>query len=247
MSLAIIGGTGLVNVAQVLESSETATIETPYGEGHVVKGVVKGKNIIVLPRHGVGHDTPPHKINYRANIWTLKELGVTHTFALAAVGSLRNEIAPGDFVLIDQFIDFTKGRASTFFETGDEDLKHIDMNEPYDPRLRVYLGQAIEQKEIRYHPSGTYICTEGPRFETPAEIKFFQQIGGDVVGMTGVPEVVLANEADISYATLAVASNYAAGITGNRLRHEECIEEMHRWDRVIFDIFVRAGEIGKLL
>ncbi len=247
MSLAIIGGTGLVNMAKVLESSGKKTIKTPYGDGHVVTGKVKGKDVVVLPRHGVGHDTPPHKINYRANIWTLRELGITHMFALAAVGSLKTEIAPGSFVLVDQFIDLTKSRVSTFFETGDEDLKHIDMNEPYDPRLRVYLGQAIEQKEIRYHHTGTYVCTEGPRFETPAEIKFFQQIGGDVVGMTGVPEVVLANEADISYATLAVASNYAAGMTGSRLTHQECIEEMHRWDRVIFDIFIRAGEIGKLL
>lgn len=245
MSFAIIGGTGLAEAAGFLEKSKKETVETPYGKAHIVRGEKAGRSVVFIARHGSRHTIPPHKINYRANIWALKELNISNVFASAAVGSLKTEIKPGDFILVDQFVDFTKGRVGTFFDE-DKEVQYTDMTEPYDARLRTLLAQAAEEKGIRHHHLGVYVCTEGPRFETPAEIAVFKKLGADVVGMTGVPEVVLAKELGISYATLAVATNYAAGITGKRLSFEECVEEMKKWDKTIFDIFLRAAEIGRL-
>lgn len=246
MSFAIIGGTGLGEAADLLIEATKETVETPYGQVEVIQGVNKGRTVFFLDRHRWSHKLAPHKINYRANVWALKELGAAGIFAAAAVGSLKIEIRPGDFTLVDQFIDFTKSRASTFFDGAERELKHVDVTEPYDSQLRRALKQAADEKGVRLHPSGVYVCTEGPRFETPAEIKVFQQFGADVVGMTGVPEVVLANELEIPYATLAVATNYAAGMVGHRLTFEECVQEMQKWNKTIFDIFMRAAEIGRL-
>lgn len=246
MVLAIIGGTGLEKVAGNLEERQNETVTTPYGEVALVRGRLDGGEIIFLPRHGLNHDVPPHAINYRANTQALKDAGVTHILAAAAVGSMKPEISPGDFVLIDQFIDFTKARQSTF--SGDQvPLRHIDMTEPYDGTLRRLLLTAAEQKGVELHKSGTYICTEGPRFETPAEINMFKTFGGDVVGMTGVPEVVLANEAEIPYAALAVVTNYAAGMAGHNLTYGECADEMEKWLATLLDIFIKAAKAGKIL
>jgi 5'-methylthioadenosine phosphorylase len=246
MSYAIIGGTGLAELASLLDETSKDQVETPYGQVEVVKGAKNARQVFFLARHGLAHELAPHVINYRANIWALKELGVSSILAGSAVGSLRTDIKPGDFILIDQFIDFTKGRRSTFFDGIERELKHIDVTEPYDAALRQALKQAAEEKGVRLHSAGTYVCTEGPRFETPAEIQMFAQYGADVVGMTGVPEVVLANELEIAYAALTVATNYAAGLAGHRLTYEECAEEMKKWDRTVFDIFVRAAETGDL-
>lgn len=246
MSLAIIGGTGLAEMATLLKNSKQEAIKTPFGAAQVVLGERGKRTIIFLSRHGLDHTIPPHMINYRANIWALKNMGVNNIFASSAVGSLKRDIKPGDFVLVNQFIDFTKARKGTFFDSTTEKVHHTDMTEPYNARLRTILAQAAEEKAVRLHHSGVYVCTEGPRFETPAEIVAFQKLGGEVVGMTGVPEVVLANELEISYASLAVASNYAAGMAGKRLTFEECLEEMKKWNRVLFDIFLRAADIGRL-
>jgi 5'-methylthioadenosine phosphorylase len=246
MSLAIIGGTGLGELANLLKNSQREDIKTPYGVAPVVVGEWGKRTVIFLSRHGLDHTIPPHKINYHANIWALKDMGVDNIFASSAVGSLKGEIKPGDFVLVDQFIDFTKGRRGTFFDSTTEKVHYTDVTEPYNARLRTLLAQAAGEKAVRLHHSGVYVCTEGPRFETPAEIVAFQKLGGDVVGMTGVPEVVLANELEISYASLAVATNYAAGIAGKRLTFEECLEEMKKWNRVLFDVFMRAADVGRL-
>lgn len=246
MSFAIIGGTGLAELADLLDGTSKQKVKTPYGQTDVIKGMKNGRQVIFLARHGWAHELAPHVINYRANIWALNELGVSSILAGSAVGSLRTDIKHGDFILVDQFIDFTKGRESTFFDGVDRELKHVDMTEPYDARLRQALRKAAEEKGVRLHPDGIYVCTEGPRFETPAEIRVFAQLGADVVGMTGVPEVVLANELEIAYAALTVATNYAAGIAGHRLTYEECVEEMKKWDKTIFDIFVRTAELGEL-
>lgn len=245
MAFAIIGGTGLQAVAQFLEESRTEEIETRYGQTQVVRGQADALDVVFLPRHGIEYSSPPHLINYRANIQALKDLGIDNILAGSAVGSLRPDLKPGDFVVVDQFIDFTRGRAGTFVEAGGE-IKYTDMSEPYDGRLRQYLARAAEDKGVRLHPGGTYICTEGPRFETPAEIAMFQKFDADVVGMTTVPEVVLANEAGMSYATLSVVTNYAAGIAGKRLTFEEVVAEMKKWDKTIFSIFLKAAEIGRL-
>ncbi len=246
MTLAIIGGTGLEKAAGSLDKRQDETVNTPYGEAALVRGRWGGGEIIFLARHGLNHDIPPHLINYRANIRALKDTGVTHILAAAAVGSLKNEISPGDFVLLDDFIDFTKTRAATFSGEG-APLKHTDETEPYDGTLRRLLLTAATEKGVELHRNGTYVCTEGPRFETPAEINMFRNLGADVVGMTGVPEVVLANELEIPYASLAVVTNYAAGMAGHNLTYQECAAEMEKWLATLLDVFLKAAKAGKLL
>ncbi len=246
MTLAIIGGTGLEDAAGQLTDKKQKTVSTPYGETSLIYGSIDKTPIIFLARHGHGHGIAPHLINYRANIWALKDAGATHIMATAAVGSLKRDIRPGDFILIDQFIDFTKNRASTFWEAG-QPVRHTDMTEPYDGTMGRLITAAAEDKGARLHRVGTYVCTEGPRFETAAEINMFINAGASVVGMTGVPEVVLANEVEMPYAALAVATNYAAGLAGHSLTYEECAEEMEKWQATILDIFLKAAKAGDLI
>ena len=185
-----------------------------------------GKTVIFVARHGKDHTIPPHKINYRANIWGLKKLGVTFIISTTAVGSLNENFKPGHFVLTDQFLDFTKNRITTFYEGGDRPVAHLDVTNPYCPELRDILQKVGTEQGLTIHNGGTYVCTEGPRFETPAEIKMFHMLGGDTVGMTNVPEVNLANEAEMAYATISMITNYAAGISESALTHAEVVEMM---------------------
>ncbi len=223
--LAIIGGTGVYD-PRVLSDIREEEVRTPYGDVRLRVGTYKGEEVAFLPRHGAKHSVPPHLINYRANIWALKELGVERVVATTAVGSLNRNMKPGDFVLVDQFIDFTKGRPSTFFNGGEQGVVHTDFTEPYCPEIRGVLRQAAQAAGITLHDGGTYVCTEGPRFETPAEIRMFERLGGDLVGMTNVPEVVLAREIGICYATVSMVTNFAAGISPNILTHDEVLEVM---------------------
>lgn len=225
MEYAIIGGTGVYD-PKLLENVGTREVETPYGTITVQVGTYRGVEIAFLPRHGKGHSIPPHRINYRANIWGLKALGVRRILATAAVGSLRRELEPGHFVIVDQVLDFTKSRACTFFEGGDEGVVHTDMTEPYCPQLRATLIEVGRKLGFAIHPRGTYVCTEGPRFETSAEIRAFALLGGDVVGMTAVPEVVLARELGLCYATMAMVTNLGAGLSKTPLTQEEVVEIM---------------------
>lgn len=225
MEYAIIGGTGVYD-PKLLDDVGSQKVETPYGPIEVQVGTYKGAQVAFLPRHGRGHSIPPHKINYRANIWGLKALGVRRILATNAVGSINLEMKPGDFVIIDQFLDFTKSRALTFFEGGDQGVVHTDVTEPYCPQLRSALIDVGKELGLSLHPKGTYVCCEGPRFETAAEIRAFRILGGDVAGMTGVPEVVLAREAGICYATMAMVTNLGAGISDQPLTHEEVVEIM---------------------
>ncbi len=223
---AIIGGTGVYD-AELLTDPTEHVIHTEYGDALCVVGSHKGRTVAFMPRHGQKHSVPPHEINYRANILALRQLGVREIFATAAVGSLRRSLAPGSLVILDQFLDFTKARPLTFFDGG-QPVTHVDMTEPYCPRLRSALRAAGERLELAAVPDGVYVCTEGPRFETPAEIRMFAQLGGDVVGMTSVPEVVLAREAGICYASVAMVTNYGAGLSGSPLTHQEVLDEMGR-------------------
>lgn len=225
MRIAVIGGTGVYD-PQILNDIRQEHVTTPYGEVDVMVGTYRDKEVAFLARHGTDHSVPPHLVNYRANITALKKLGVRNIIATAAVGSLNKAMKPGDMVFVDQFLDFTKSRAQTFFEGGPDGVVHIDMTEPYCPELRELLFNAAYDLRMRAHLGGTYACTEGPRFETPAEINMIRQLGGDLVGMTGVPEVVLAREAEICYATVTMVTNYAAGLQANRLTHEEVVEMM---------------------
>ncbi|MGQ9512541.1 S-methyl-5'-thioadenosine phosphorylase [Thermodesulfitimonas sp.] len=235
-AIAIIGGTGVYD-PELLEHPTEETVRTAYGDVKITRGFYRGREVIFLPRHGAAHTVPPHLVNYRANIMALKQAGARSILATAAVGSLNPKMRPGQFVFVDQFLDFTKGRKQTFFEGGPEGVVHIDVTEPYCPKLRRILVQVAQSLGLPAHDGGIYVCTEGPRFETPAEIKMFRELGGDLVGMTGVPEVVLAREAAICYAAVAMVTNFAAGIAAYRLSHQEVVEMMK----------VQGGNIRRLL
>ena len=224
--LAVLGGTGVYDPSLLAEVDEER-VATPYGEVTVWRGFLPatGEPVAFLPRHGPSHSVPPHRVNYRANVWALKELGVERVLATAAVGSLTQEIQPGTFVVVDQFLDFTKARPATFYDGG-SGVAHVDVSDPYCPQLRRLLAVAAEELGVPVRAGGTYVCTEGPRFETPAEIQAFARLGGHVVGMTGLPEVVLARELSLCYATVATVTNYAAGISPQPLTHREVLEVM---------------------
>lgn len=223
--LAIIGGSGVYNPS-MLEKVKEIKVETPYGMITPLVGEYQGRDVVFLPRHGAKHTVPPHRINYQANLWGLRSMGVERIISTTAVGSLNPQMKPGDFVIIDQFLDFTKNRRSTFFEGGELGVVHVDYTEPYCPELRRVLLEVGRGMEVNLHDRGVYVCTEGPRFETPAEITMFSRLGGDLVGMTNVPEVVLAREVGICYATVSMVTNFAAGISAGPLSHEEVLEIM---------------------
>lgn len=225
--LAFIGGTGVYDPG-ILQNISSHTLETPYGLASYESGFFGEKEIIFLARHGVHHTIPPHKINYRANIYALKMLDVGAVVSTTAVGSLNPDYKPGDLVLVDQFIDMTKSRIGTFFDGERYGVAHLDMTHPYCPTLRKAILAAGKEAGVTIHPEGTYICTEGPRFETPAEIRAFRLWGADVVGMTNAPECQLAREAEICYATISMVTNFAAGISPTALTHKEVIDCMQQ-------------------
>ncbi len=226
--IGIIGGSGVYSLEDI-ENPQKQKIDTDYGKSpEIITGTVKNRELAFMPRHGKKHTEPPHKINFKANLQALKELGVQRIIATTAVGSLSPEITPGEFVIIDQFLDFTKNRPTTFYNGEDGEVVHIDMTNPYCSELRKTLINTAENLEIPIHPTGTYACTEGPRYETAAEIQMLNQLGGDVVGMTNVPESVLARELEICYSTVSVVTNFGAGIGEGKLTHEEVSEIMKK-------------------
>lgn len=225
---------------KMLKGIKDVTVQNEYGTVNLKSGTCHGKNVFFVARHGGEHSVPPHKVNYRANIRALQDLNVERIVSTSAVGSLNKEMNPRDFVLLDQFIDFTKLREYTFF---DDDVVHTDVTTPYCSQLREIITKAASDLKITLHPEGTYVCTEGPRFETPAEIKMFALLGGDVVGMTNVPEVVLAREAKICYASIATVTNYAAGISPTKITHEEVIEIMDENSEMIKKLISKTIEM----
>ncbi|MDG6997421.1 MAG: S-methyl-5'-thioinosine phosphorylase [Nitrososphaerota archaeon] len=221
----IILGSGLYELYKE-DGSKIVNVTTKYGNTTVteIKGIGPARTFVIL-RHGSNHTTPPHMINYRANIQAAKELGVNYIIATASVGAINPKYSVGEYVLVDQFLDFTKHREFTFFVDPSESFRHTDMTHPYSERVRKALIKAAKTQKIqKFHTRGTYVCTEGPRFETPAEIRMFRRMGGDVVGMTGVPEVVLANEVGIEYGTLSQVTNMAAGLQSKITQSE--VEEI---------------------
>ncbi|MCF6464742.1 S-methyl-5'-thioinosine phosphorylase [Clostridium sp. Cult2] len=213
---AIIGGTGVYDIGE----SHNRLVHTKYGEVELDLINIDGEEIVFLSRHGKNHTTPPHRINYRANMMALKEIGVEYIYATAAVGSCNENYAPGDVVIIKDFLDFTKSRPITFFEGGEEKVKHVDMSNPYCKNLRDKFYLMAKEEGIEIKGEAVYVCTEGPRFETASEINMFKHLGGDVVGMTNVPEVVLAKELGICYATIGIISNWCAGMKGDITIHD---------------------------
>jgi 5'-methylthioadenosine phosphorylase len=223
--IGVIGGSGLYEIGKVF-IKKTKKFSTPFGDpsDSYVIGEFSGIEVVFLPRHGSLHRIPPNKINYRANIWGFKELGVERVISLSAVGGISPEMKPGTIVIPDQIIDMTKGRDSTFYD-GDR-VVHIDFTEPYCPELRKSILEAGRKSGIELKKSGTYVCVNGPRLETKAEIEFFSNIGADVVGMTAMPEASLAREAELCFAGVIVVTNYAAGIKEKRLTTTEVIKVM---------------------
>lgn len=211
--LAIIGGSGL-NHLPILDGAHRQFVRTPYGEPScpMTLGTICGQSMVFLARHGYGHTIRPDCINYRANMYALRALGVTGVVAVGSVGSIDPQLAPGDLVIPDQIIDYTWGRASTFFGTEPDVSMHIDFTHPFSDEIRSQLVGVAELLGFSLHEGGVYACTQGPRLETAAEIKRLAGDGADVVGMTGMPEAVLARELGIPYAQLNVVANYAAGI-----------------------------------
>ncbi len=239
IKLAVIGGSGVYQPAMLDDVAEVA-VDTPYGSIRPMVGRIAGKKVAFLARHGKDHSLLPHQLNYRANLWGLKELGVERIIATTAVGSLREEFAPGSLVLVDQFLDFTKQRPLTFFENGDVLRAHIDVTEPYCSDLRRQLEQAAASLGIAVHSGGCYVCAEGPRYETAAEIRMYRQLGGSVVGMTGVPEVVLARELGICYAGISMVTNWGAGISSSPLAHADVVQIMNENQQKIVNLIIRC-------
>ena len=196
--IGVIGGTGFYKLRGVHRSK---TVETIFGNVTVGTGDIEAKEVVFLPRHGRSHDIPPHAINYEANMTALKQLGVRAVIGVNAVGALKPALRVGDYVIPDQFIDFTKSR-HTVFASG---VRHVDMRQPYCEELRTLLRETLQG--TRCHAHGTYVCVEGPRFETEAELRMFTLLGGDVIGMTGVPEAVMARELAMCYATFSLVTN----------------------------------------
>jgi 5'-methylthioadenosine phosphorylase len=234
VEIAVLGGVGFNSYKEF----ESQPVHTPYGGVTVYLTTIRGKRVAVIPRHaGVNH-IPPHRINYRANIWAVHAIGAERVISTNSVGSMRGHPA-GSFVVLDDFIDFTRNRPSTFYNNR---TVHVDVSEPYCPEIRTALRAALEKKGLSY-TEGIYACTEGPRFETRAEIRMMSQFA-DVVGMTGVPEVILAKELSLCYASLAIVTNQACGMTTQKLTADEVTEVVGKAQDSIFEII--SDTIGRL-
>lgn len=221
----IIAGSGFYNIEGV-KVKETKKISTPYGDPSDVYRICEfsGMEFAFLSRHGTPHHIPPHKINYRANLWGFRELGAERILSVNSVGGINPEMKPGDIVIPDQIIDMTHGRASTFFEA--DEVVHIDFSAPYCSEVSAYIAEAAEKTGKELKAAGTYVATNGPRLESAAEIRFFGHIGGDMVGMTGMPEACLARELEICFSCIAVITNSAAGLSADKLTVTEVLESM---------------------
>jgi len=205
--IGIFGGTGIYD-SGLLEDAKEITLDTPYGKtsDSITVGTFQGRNIVFLPRHGKKHSIPPHMINFRANIWAFKELGVKRIIAPSAVGSLKEEIKPSHFALPSQFLDFTKSREGSFSKDGK--VIHISVANPFCPELQNVVVKTATEQNVTIHKDCTYVCIEGPRFSTKAESKFFRSVGADIIGMTLVPECQLAREAQMCYLSISTVTDY---------------------------------------
>ncbi len=245
--LAIIGGSGLTQLSN-LDVTRRLAVRTPYGEpsGALTFGRIAGEDVVFLARHGYGHTIAPHQVNYRANIWALLEQKVEGVVSVASVGGIRADMRPGAIAVPHQIIDYTSGRKNTFFEGGEQPVTHIDFTEPYSAQLRRRILDAARACGEAVVADGIYAASQGPRLETAAEIDRLERDGADVVGMTGMPEAVLAREAGLDYATIAVVVNSAAGradsLHGIRLEDIEQVlqQSLARVRRIIEQLVLQA-------
>ncbi len=239
-NVAIIGGTGFESLPPEIFAEEVI-VDTQYGIARALSisnNYVEPAKLYFVSRHGASHGLAPHQINYRANTDLLLALGVKYVFATNAVGSLTLEHHPGKLVLFDDFIDMTRSRDRTYFS--DSNWKHIDFTTPYSPILRSAVLQAATESMVEVAPRGTYLCVDGPRFETPAEVRLFGAWGADVVGMTGIPEVVMAKEVGIEYAALGIVTNPGAGLTTEVVSHDQVTDVMASSITIVRELLLRA-------
>ena len=242
--IGIIGGTG-VEDASCFGELETLHVETPFGTALCLKGQLGDNEIYFMARHGLQHSVPPHKINYRANIFALKKLGVTEVLAFTAVGSLNRGLPPGTFVVCSNILDFTKNRINTFFNGENGKVAHVDFAYPYCPGMRDRLIRVLLKLRLRHSKQGTYVVTDGPRYETAAEVKMYACLGGDVAGMTNMPEAVLAREAELCYANCSVVTNMGSGLSLKSLSHEEVTAMMEQLKKQIVSVIKAYVEDNK--
>jgi len=231
MKIAIIGGSGFEN-PDLLKDQKEVQVETPFGatSSSFKTGKIGNTEVVVLSRHGRDHSIPPTQVNNRANIWAIKQLGCSHILATTACGSLREEIKRGDLVILDQFIDFTRLRKVSFFETFEPgQLNHTPMADPFDAELRKKLIVEAKKLNLSFHPSGTVVTIEGPRFSTRAESRMFRMWGADVINMSVAPECILANEIQIPYAAIALSTDYDCWKTDEApVTWEEVLKVFHQ-------------------
>jgi 5'-methylthioadenosine phosphorylase len=236
--IGIIGGSGLDD-PKIIDNPEEQSVDTPFGNpsSTLTVGKINGVDVVLLARHGKKHNLSPTQVNYRANVHALKSMGATHIVATTACGSLRTEIGRGDLVILDQFIDFTRHRKITFFDSFEDGAKHTGMADPFDDNLRKILYETSTELGFKTHERGTVVTIEGPRFSTRAESKMFRIWGGDVINMSVAPEAMLANEAEIPYAAVAMSTDY------------DCWKEDEApvtWDDIL-EVFSRNAENVKNL
>lgn len=237
MRVGLILGTGMAASAGVDCSIKYTT---QFGPVQFSIKTVAQVEVCLLSRHGPAMNIPPHLINYRANMVALKDLGVERVIATSAVGSLKREIVPGSLGILKDFIDFTKRREFTIFDEPIRTLPHTDFSVPYCPVLSSAIARAAAEIGMRLQSSFTYVCVDGPRYESPAEVRMFAQWGGDVVGMTGVPEVVMARELGMCYASLALVTNFGAGLTSERLEHDRVADTVTQSAPAMWKVLERA-------
>lgn len=239
IKVGIIGGSGLDD-PDMLKNNREIVVNTPYGEpsSPLTCGRLNGAEVVMLARHGRNHQYSPSQVNYRANIYAMKDQGVTHILATTACGSLREDIGRGDFVILDQFIDLTRHRKSTFFDSFEEGARHTAMAEPFDSQLRHALFSAATELKLNVHDSGTVVTIEGPRFSSKAESNMFRLWGADVINMSIAPEAILANEIELPYAAVAMSTDY------------DCWKEDEdpvTWDEILAVFKKNASNVEKLL
>jgi 5'-methylthioadenosine phosphorylase len=239
VKVGIIGGSGLDD-PDIMEQQQQIEVETPYGNpsSPLAAGIINGVDVVLIARHGRQHQFSPTAVNYRANIQALKDQGVTHILATTACGSLRGKIDRGDFVIVDQFIDFTKHRKTTFYDSFEQGAKHTGMADPFDEKLRSALYETAVELGLSVHNGGTVVTIEGPRFSTRAESRMFRIWGADVINMSVAPEAALANEAGIPYAAVAMSTDY------------DCWKEDEdpvSWDEILAVFHKNADRVKDLL
>lgn len=242
MRSAIIGGTGVYNLESNVKKLD---VETEYGNVSVNILKIKDKEIVFLPRHGKNHSVPPHKINYRANMMALKKLNVGHIYATCAVGSMNKKYSIGSIVIISDFLDFTKNRITTFYDGNNTKVAHVDVSDIYCSYLRKKLIES--DKDKLFSGDAVYVCTEGPRFETAAEIKMYKSLGADVVGMTNVPEVNLAKELGMCYSAVGIITNWATGFNDEEIDGHEISEAIEKNKLKLETLFINilTGDLVK--